>query len=328
MKTYPSSTPFVVSPQDIKACRKCNAPVVEQRSYRTGNNYYTDIRNGQSTRNWFHNCTSKQPGLFQKTLSVTGIQKLFDAAIQHLKYPKINLQTKSGSPIQLYRAGQRSKFTGQIMITNGNKFQKAWYGRIDQQGIFHEQPGVTDEIVELLEQLSKDPVGVATAYGKLTGNCCFCYRKLEDERSTDVGYGPVCAKHYALPWGKYSIPTVIKNGPVVQVATVLEKAEKVMVPVSTCTIHCVPHNDEHSEECIKAPSLVPSNWTLSESSAEQPRYSAELSDFGPDRRGMNCPDCQESLQNLSLVPRRDGEGELTHYEGTCKCGAHLTLFND
>jgi len=27
-------------------------------------------------------------------------------------------------------------------------------------------------------------------------------RGLDDERSVSVGYGPVCAGHYGLPWGE------------------------------------------------------------------------------------------------------------------------------
>lgn len=51
---------------------------------------------------------------------------------------------------------------------------------------------MTDEI----EQLK------AALHGKMTGKCCFCNSPLIDQKSTDVGYGPVCAKHYGLPHGK------------------------------------------------------------------------------------------------------------------------------
>jgi hypothetical protein len=41
----------------------------------------------------------------------------------------------------------------------------------------------------------------AAAFGHSTGECVFCSRELEDDRSVTVGYGPVCAKRYGLPWG-------------------------------------------------------------------------------------------------------------------------------
>ena len=50
------------------------------------------------------------------------------------------------------------------------------------------------------------PITAETAarIGFSTHHCMFCSRKLTDEgenRSVDVGYGPVCAKRYNLPWG-------------------------------------------------------------------------------------------------------------------------------
>lgn len=44
----------------------------------------------------------------------------------------------------------------------------------------------------------------AAAYGKSTEHCVFCGRGLSDDRtgcSLEVGYGPVCADKYGLPWG-------------------------------------------------------------------------------------------------------------------------------
>lgn len=41
----------------------------------------------------------------------------------------------------------------------------------------------------------------AARFGQVTGICVFCSRKLTDERSITVGYGPVCADREGLPWG-------------------------------------------------------------------------------------------------------------------------------
>jgi len=38
-------------------------------------------------------------------------------------------------------------------------------------------------------------------FGRLHGICCFCAKDLTDDRSIEVGYGPVCAKKHHLPWG-------------------------------------------------------------------------------------------------------------------------------
>jgi len=57
--------------------------------------------------------------------------------------------------------------------------------------------GVTAELL----LLSLDPITVLAQYGKDSGVCCFCRRELTDERSVNVGYGPICAEYYGLPWG-------------------------------------------------------------------------------------------------------------------------------
>lgn len=41
----------------------------------------------------------------------------------------------------------------------------------------------------------------AAAFGHATGCCVFCARDLTDDRSVQVGYGPVCAQKHSLPWG-------------------------------------------------------------------------------------------------------------------------------
>lgn len=41
----------------------------------------------------------------------------------------------------------------------------------------------------------------AAKFGYQTGACVFCQRKLTDERSIAVGYGPTCAARQNLPWG-------------------------------------------------------------------------------------------------------------------------------
>lgn len=41
----------------------------------------------------------------------------------------------------------------------------------------------------------------AAAFGHLVGRCCFCSHAIDTPESTAVGYGPVCAAKYDLPWG-------------------------------------------------------------------------------------------------------------------------------
>lgn len=49
-------------------------------------------------------------------------------------------------------------------------------------------------IVEELRVIASDPKAAAIAYGKLTGTCAMCGKRLENEESVARGIGPSCAK--------------------------------------------------------------------------------------------------------------------------------------
>jgi hypothetical protein len=155
--------------------------------------------------------------------NVAPIIELFKLAGRKLKWPKIKLHThrvvkdESGNDkvifehlVVLKRAGNASKYVGQIQVTDGKPFgQNVWYGRIDVDGTFYPNTRVRqenrkhfDEVVTLLTSFAEDPAGIGAFIGKRTGHCVFCSRELTDARSTTVGYGPVCAGHYGLPWGE------------------------------------------------------------------------------------------------------------------------------
>ena len=136
-----------------------------------------------------------------------GVIALFEKAKQHLKYPRVRLQLPDGRPLVLALAGPGSSRAGWVTMTDGRPFgENLFYGRVSPAG--HWEMGhafdeiVGDAVAELLHRLAADPEQVASSYGKLTGCCCFCTSQLSDPKSTEVGYGPVCAKRWGLPWGK------------------------------------------------------------------------------------------------------------------------------
>lgn len=142
-----------------------------------------------------------------QTLNVSGVFSLFEHAIAHsLKYPKIRLQTSTGQNVVLSRAGEKSRYTGQIQITDGRPYgANTYFGRIDTAGIFHVSTADAS-VSALLARLSDNPADVASEYGRLTGQCCFCGLALKDARSTAVGYGPICADKFGLAWGTGKLP--------------------------------------------------------------------------------------------------------------------------
>ena len=137
-------------------------------------------------------------------ISLAPITDLFRRAAERLKRPKVVLMTASGMGIRIGIAGDASRDPGSVTVV-ANK-NSTWLGRVTTTGEW--QPsGFCDrhtakELYDLLQRFADDPAAIAAEYGRMTGFCCFCSRPLADERSTAVGYGPVCAEKFRLPWGK------------------------------------------------------------------------------------------------------------------------------
>lgn len=133
-----------------------------------------------------------------------GVLALFNKAVaDKLQYPQITLLLNDGQPVRISRAADYSKNPGHVYV---KLYETVGYaGKVAPDGKFFPKTGLDadliEELCELLARLGNDPVGVATEYAKLTGRCCFCDIALDNEKSVAVGYGPVCAKHYGLPYG-------------------------------------------------------------------------------------------------------------------------------
>lgn len=140
-----------------------------------------------------------------------GILALFRKAREHLKFPAIVLSVPGlADGVRINVAGQRAKFPGTLNVLAGardeaSEFGRDFYGRIDLDGHFAPSRKIAPDAITMLtarlRAFAADPATVAGEHGRLTGRCCFCNIALTDERSTAVGYGPVCADHFGLPWG-------------------------------------------------------------------------------------------------------------------------------
>lgn len=134
----------------------------------------------------------------QKALDFTNLRDFFDQAATKLATPKVAF-----AGLRLNRSGDRSKSPGIVHVTNGRGWDdpsREWYGSIKRDGSFLPTRSCPDDVRDFLVEFNADPVAVAASHGKNSGNCCFCVKELTQERSRSVGYGPVCAKSYQLPW--------------------------------------------------------------------------------------------------------------------------------
>lgn len=133
---------------------------------------------------------------------MTPMLALFKRAGSSLKHPKINLTVPGVGPIVVTVAGDRAAKPGTVNIASPGSFeQNTWYGRIGLDGQYTPSRQAPKGLEAALLAFAADPAKMAAEHGHRTGQCCFCNRPLNDARSTDVGYGPICADKWALPWG-------------------------------------------------------------------------------------------------------------------------------
>ena len=138
------------------------------------------------------------------------IPALFRKGGEKLKFPKIRLAVVSGGEILnqyiLFVMGERSRSPGSIMVCQQSEdYHGERCGRIAPDGIWVPNSVGVDErhpgLLDLLRRFAGDPAGVTAELGRLIGKCCYCGLTLSDERSTEMGYGPICAASWGLDWG-------------------------------------------------------------------------------------------------------------------------------
>lgn len=98
---------------------------------------------------------------------------------------QIKLRVRNGRPeVGVYVNDRR----GGWLRTNG-VFRTTRFGR-------------AEPVMAALKAFDENPEDVGRSTGRWTGECCFCSRPLKTQESLAVGYGPVCAERFELPWGK------------------------------------------------------------------------------------------------------------------------------
>lgn len=156
--------------------------------------YWTQVLINRAAENH-----AKKTAPMQSSLNASGIMELLRRNNNAVR-PKIRF-LMGDVEFGLSVSGKRTRFPGTVDV----KSKGRWYGRIHADGRYESNPRIDQKehlaIIEKLDMVAKDPEKAAAEYGEKTGRCCFCTLKLDDPKSLVVGYGPICAKHYKLPWG-------------------------------------------------------------------------------------------------------------------------------
>jgi hypothetical protein len=133
-------------------------------------------------------------------VSMTPLIAFLARAADHIKRPKARFLGPDGkSELRISVAGAGSREPGALQI----KLAGEWIGRITPEGVAYRLP---QNVIELLAKIAEEPAAHAKAYGALMGHCSFCNLPLTDAGSLSVGYGPICAGNYNLPWMSFGVP--------------------------------------------------------------------------------------------------------------------------
>lgn len=150
-------------------------------------------------KHWLNELAKRATKSEDKVGDISAIVKLINDT--KLQRAAILLEMPNGTGMKVSKAGDASRNPGCLYVKST---EGSYLGKISPEGLFQGSAAARNNLTGILTSLqafAADPAGVAAAYGKKTGVCCFCCRPLADERSTQVGYGKICAEHYGLPWG-------------------------------------------------------------------------------------------------------------------------------
>ena len=128
-----------------------------------------------------------------ETISVEAIEKMFETARNNgLKRPRFVVDK-----VEISAAPATGRNPGALYV----KYDRGYSGKI-VKGEFYPVRNLSEELakdlVEKVKFIASSPIAAAKKYGHDTGNCSCCGRKLTDDKSVELGIGPVCAKRWGL----------------------------------------------------------------------------------------------------------------------------------
>jgi hypothetical protein len=121
------------------------------------------------------------------SIDLSNVKKIFDKAHEAIKTPKFRVDN-----MVLSRAPDSGANSGAIYV----KVDGEYAGKVT--GGYFIPCRAPEGTLEKLQEIAKDPLASAVAYGKKTGNCSCCGRELTKHNSIEKGIGPICAERWGL----------------------------------------------------------------------------------------------------------------------------------
>lgn len=154
---------------------------------------------GKSVYSWYKE--QSKPKQQISNLSENNLFALLDKAKAKMLFPKITVLTDTIQRGRLvaYMSKDRNKIN---FVDSGKYPDNQYYGMIyrTKPNQFIMGRDCSSEIRSVINTLMSDPIGLAKIHGQQYANCCFCGKLLRNKNSLTVGYGPICAENWGLPW--------------------------------------------------------------------------------------------------------------------------------
>lgn len=142
-------------------------------------------------------------------------QPVVDVAIQGLDLgdvkPLVAMLTRARSLGVVYPAIRMEEFiirlpkTADLDLVVRVASDKSFLGKFQDSRWFvhprYRNLRIEEDFLALMREYLEQPIEKSSLMGRRFGRCMFCWRTLERDASINVGYGPICAERYGLPWG-------------------------------------------------------------------------------------------------------------------------------
>ena len=124
------------------------------------------------------------------------------AGMKGMKKPKVRLMSNEGRFVQLnFKPGESEIIDVYVDGWQGHGYRK-FAGWVHKDKIVpYRGDRMSEDVRNIIQDLALDPIGTAKAMAGKLGVCMYCAKRLSDDRSKAVGYGPICAQTWDLPWG-------------------------------------------------------------------------------------------------------------------------------
>lgn len=153
-----------LSPRQIKAIQRCITQAAERKKS-TNANKVTLASNAS-----------------------TILTCLRTALANGLKNPRLRTQN-----IDFTLAKAHSRNAGYVYVKANDS---TYLGKINPDGEFHPARECTDAMCLELQSIAQDPLQAAVRFGRMSGSCSCCGKRLDNPESVRLGIGPVCRKKY------------------------------------------------------------------------------------------------------------------------------------